>query len=138
MAISANGHAGPAAETPAPARGRDFRQLLRDLLKLEHVRGGLIVAPDGLVIASDLPREVPVEPLSALAATLGRELELRGSRLRRGTFLMANFAAGDGTVFLGGTPIGFIVLLGDAEVNRDAIRYALRTAMDSVRQVWSR
>ncbi|HSE93900.1 MAG TPA: roadblock/LC7 domain-containing protein [Methylomirabilota bacterium] len=136
MAVSAHGHPEPAAETPA--RGRAFRQLLRDLVKLEHVRGGLIVAPDGLVIASDLPREVPVEPLSALGAALGRELELRGPRLRGGTFLMAHFAAGDGTVFLGGTPIGFIVLLGGAEVSRDAVRHALRTALDSVREAWGR
>ncbi len=136
MAIP-NGHAVPTTEAH-PARGRDFRQLLRDLMTLEHVRGGLIVAPDGLVIAADLPREVAVEPLSALAATLGRELELRGPRMRRGTFLMAHFAAGEGTVFLGGTPVGFIVLLGGAEVNRDTVRHALRSAMDSVRQAWSR
>jgi len=136
MAVSTNGHA--VATDPRPGRGRDFRELLRGLVQLEHVRGGLIVAPDGLVIAADLPGEIPVEPLSALAATLGRELELRGPRLRRGTFLMAHFAAGDGTVFLGGTPVGFIVLLGDAEVNRDAVRHALRGAMDAVRQAWSR
>ena len=61
-----------------------------------------------------------------------------GPRLRRGTFLMAHFAAGDGTVFLGGTPVGFIVLLGEAQVNRDAVRNAMRTAMDSVRLAWSR
>jgi predicted regulator of Ras-like GTPase activity (Roadblock/LC7/MglB family) len=136
MAVSANGHV--ETSEARPARGRDFRELLKGLVKLEHVRGGLIVAPDGLVIAADLPSEIPVEPLSALAATLGRELELRGPRLRRGTFLMAHFAAGDGTVFLGGTPVGFIVLLGDGEVNRDAIRQALRTAMDTVRQAWGR
>lgn len=136
MAISPNGHT-ELAET-RPGRGRDFRTLLRGLLKLEHIRGGLIVAPDGLVIAAEIPSEIPVEPLSALAATLGRELEVRGPRLRRGMFLMAHFAAGDGTVFLGGTPIGFIVLLGDGEVNRDAVRQALRAAMETVRQAWNR
>jgi predicted regulator of Ras-like GTPase activity (Roadblock/LC7/MglB family) len=137
MTLSANGQVSAPAEAP-PARGRNFRQLLRELVGLEHVRGGLIVAPDGLVIAAELPREVPIDALSALAATLGRELELRGPRLRRGTFLMAHFAAGDGTVFLGGTPVGFIVLLGGAEVDRDAVRQSLRSAMDSVRQAWSR
>lgn len=137
MTLSANGQASAPVEAP-PARGRDFRQLLRELVGLEHVQGGLIVAPDGLVIAAELPREVPVEALAALAATLGRELELRGPRLRRGTFLMAHFAAGDGTVFLGGTPVGFIVLLGGGAVDRDAVRHALRSAMDSVRQAWSR
>jgi len=137
MPAPANGHV-EVAGAPRSGRGRDFRGLLRELVALEHVRGGLIVAPDGLVIAADLPPEVPVEPLSALAATLGRELELRGPRLRRGTFLMAHFAAGEGTVFLGGTPVGFVVLLGDGGVNRDVVRGALRAAMDTVRVAWTR
>jgi predicted regulator of Ras-like GTPase activity (Roadblock/LC7/MglB family) len=121
-----------------PAQGRDFRAVLGQLVKLDHVRGGLIVAPDGLVIAAELPSNIPVEALSALAATLGRELEVRGPRLRRGTFLMAHFAAGDGTIFLGGTPVGFIVLIGDTDVNRDVVRFALRTAMETIREAWSR
>lgn len=123
---------------PRAARGRDFRDMLSQLVKLDHIRGGLIVAPDGLVIAADLPSGIPVEALSALAATLGRELEVRGPRLRRGSFLMAHFAAGNGTVFIGGTPVGFIVLIGDADVNRDVVRNALRTAMDTVREAWIR
>lgn len=124
---------------PAPAAsGRDLRALLRELLTVDHVRGGLIVAPDGLVIASQLPGHIPVEALSALAATLGRELEVRGPRLRRGSFLMANFAAGDGTIFLGGTPVGFILLLADGEANRERVRHAMRGAIDAVRQAWKR
>lgn len=131
--MTANG--APAREAQ-PGRGRDLRQVLTELVRLEHVRGALLVAPDGLVIAATLPPEIPVEPLSALAASLGRELELRGPKLRRGTFLIAYFAAGDGTVFLGGTPVGFIVLLTDASVNRDTIRHALRGAIETVRQAW--
>ena len=135
MGASPNGTVESASH---PAGGRDFRALLGQLVKLDHVGGALIVAPDGLVIAADLPTSIPVEAFSALAATLGRELEVRGPRLRRGSFLMAHFAAGNGTVFLGGTPIGFIVLIGDAEVNRDVVRLALRTAMETVREAWSR
>jgi predicted regulator of Ras-like GTPase activity (Roadblock/LC7/MglB family) len=126
--------------TPEPAvpPGRDLKQVLHELLRQEHVAGGLIVAPDGLVIAAQLPSEVPVEAVSALAAMLGRELELRGPRLRRGSFLMAQFAAGDGTVFLGGTPVGFIVLLAEAAAGGEKIRRALRSAVESVRQAFAR
>jgi len=120
------------------ASGRDLRTLLHELLTVDNVRGGLIVAPDGLLIASELPSNIPVEALSALAATLGRELEVRGPRLRRGSFIMAHFAAGDGTVFLGGTPVGFILLLADATANRERIRTAMRGAIDAVRQAWKR
>jgi predicted regulator of Ras-like GTPase activity (Roadblock/LC7/MglB family) len=120
-----------------PELGRDLRRLLAELLKLEHIIGGLVVAPDGLVIAADLPHEIEAEPLSALAATLGRELELRGPRLRRGTFPMAQFASVSGAVFLGSTPVGFIVLLGEPRADWDTTRAALRRAVGTVYRAWA-
>ena len=127
-----------AAVAERPVLGRDLRRLLAELLKLEHVTGGLVVAPDGLTIAADLPREIQAEPLSALAATLGRELELRGPQLRRGTFPMAQFASVSGTAFLGSTPVGFIVLLGEPRADWDTIRAALRSAVGAVYRAWAR
>jgi len=127
----------PGPTDTIPALGRDFRGLLGQLVKLQHITGGLIVAPDGLLIAAELPRQLPAEPLSALAATLGRELELRGPQLRRGTFPMAQFLAVDGTAFLASTPVGFIVLLGDASADWDATRGALRTAVGSLHRAWA-
>jgi predicted regulator of Ras-like GTPase activity (Roadblock/LC7/MglB family) len=120
-----------------PELGRDLRGLLAELLKLEHIIGGLVVAPDGLVIAADLPQQIEAEPLSALAATLGRELERRGPRLRRGTFPMAQFASVSGTVFLGSTPVGFIVLLGEPRADWETIRTALRRAVGTVYRAWA-
>jgi predicted regulator of Ras-like GTPase activity (Roadblock/LC7/MglB family) len=120
-----------------PELGRDLRAVLADLLKLEHIIGALVVAPDGLVIAADLPKEIEGEPLSALAATLGRELELRGPRLRRGTFPMAQFASVSGAVFLGSTPVGFIVLLGEPRAEWETIRAALRRVVGSVYRAWA-
>ena len=120
-----------------PALGRDFRRLLGELVTLDHITGGLIVAPDGLLIAAQLPGEIAPEPLSALAAMLGRELERRGPRLRRGTFPMARFASGTGTVFLGSTLVGYIVLLGDASADWDTIRSALRAAVGTVHRAWA-
>jgi predicted regulator of Ras-like GTPase activity (Roadblock/LC7/MglB family) len=117
--------------------GRDFRGLLGRLVKLEHISGGLIVAPDGLLIAAELSRDMQAEPLSALAATLGRELELRGPQLRRGTFPMAQFLAGDGSAFLASTPVGFILLLGDANADWDATRSALRSAVGMLHRAWA-
>jgi predicted regulator of Ras-like GTPase activity (Roadblock/LC7/MglB family) len=112
----------------------DLDVVLTDLARLDHIQGGLVVSPDGRVMAIHLPQDIAVEPLAALAATLGRDLDLRTSRGRRGTFLMAHVAAGDGTVFLCDTPAGFIVLLAEADVNREAVRHALRATMNLVRQ----
>lgn len=118
-----------------PRPNLDLELVLIDLTRLEHIKGGLVVAPDGRVMAARLPREIAVEPLAALAITLGRDLELRAPRVRRGAFLMAHVAAGEGTVFLCGTAVGFIVLLAEAEVNRENVRHALLAAMNAVRRV---
>lgn len=124
--------------TASAPRGRDFRELLAELSALPRVKGGLMVGADGLAIAAQLPPSVPIEPLSALAATLGRELELRAARFRRAGFTLAEFAAEDGTVFVGSTPIGFVVLLAERDANRDALKHALQSALDVVRQAWRR
>ena len=103
---------------------------------MDGVRGGLIVTPDGLVITSELPPRFPVEALAALAATLGRELELGATRLERGAFRTAMFAADDGTVFVGGSPVGYLTLVADRNVNAEAVRAALGRAVDRLGGTW--
>jgi predicted regulator of Ras-like GTPase activity (Roadblock/LC7/MglB family) len=124
--------------SPAPpaSRAQAFRETLFELIRLDGVRGGLIVTPDGLVITSELPPRFPVEALAALAATLGRELELGSSRLERGAFRTALFSADDGTVFVGGSPVGYVTLVADRNVNNEGVRTALGRAVDRLRGMW--
>ncbi len=122
--------------TPRPSRAQAFRETLFELIRLDGVRGGLIVTPDGLVLTSELPPRFPVEAQAAVAATLGRELELGASRLERGAFRTALFAADDGTVFVGGSPVGYLTLVADRNVNAEAVRVALGRAVDQLRGTW--
>jgi len=131
----------PADSTPPgapiasrPSRAQAFRETLNELIRLDGVRGGLI--PDGLVITSELPPRFPVEALAALAATLGRELELGSSRLERGAFRTALFSADDGTVFVGGSPVGYVTLVADRNVNNEGVRTAIGRAVDRLRGTW--
>ncbi len=121
---------------PASARAREFRRILAEMLKIDRVRGGVVVAADGLVITSSLPRSIAVEPLAALTATLGRELEVGADRLKRTAFHTALFSADDGTVFLGSSPVGFVVVLGDREVNVGLVQWALRKALATLEGTW--
>ncbi len=125
-----------AAAKLKPSRAQEFREILFDLVKMAGVRGGLIVTPDGLVINSELPQRFPVEALAALAATLGRELELGSDRLERGAFRTALFSSDDGTLFLGGSPVGYLTLLGDRNVNLASVRLAVRKAVDRLQGTW--
>ena len=119
-----------------PSRAQAFRETLFELIRLDGVRGGLIVTPDGLVITSELPPRFPVEALAALAATLGSELELGATRLDRGGFRTALFSADDGTVFVGGSPVGYVTLVADRNVNMEAVRTSLGRAVDRLRGTW--
>ena len=119
---------GPLAKS-LPSRTRSFAEILGGLTKLEAVRGGLILAPDGLVITSTLPAGFEIEALAAVGATLGRELELGSERLGRGELRTAVFAAADGMILMGASLVGFLILLGDRTVDVAMVRAALRQAL---------
>jgi predicted regulator of Ras-like GTPase activity (Roadblock/LC7/MglB family) len=121
---------------PLTSRAQQFKDILSGLGQLAGMQGGLIVTPDGFVITADLPPRISAEALAALAATLGRELELGMAQLARGTFRTAFFSTDDGAVFLGGSPIGFVILLGDATAEPAAIAPALRVALARLEGVW--
>jgi len=123
---------GCAAATAAsrPSRARVFKEIVADLSRVPSVRGSLLVTPDGLVITAELPPRAPVEGLAALGATIGRELEEGSARLGRGPFRMAVFAADGGTLFVCGSRPGFLIVLGDRNVDVTSVRTALAGAVD--------
>jgi predicted regulator of Ras-like GTPase activity (Roadblock/LC7/MglB family) len=123
-------------ESETGSRGRHVCDVVEHLIGLHLVRGAMIVAPDGFVIAAQLPPALAVEPLAALAATLGRELELNATRLGRTPFETALFSADDGALCLGTTPIGFIVVLTEPHANLHAIRGAVRDAIARIEAAW--
>jgi predicted regulator of Ras-like GTPase activity (Roadblock/LC7/MglB family) len=119
------------AEPPeVSSRAHQIKEMVGTLSRLEHVRGSLMVTPDGFVITADLPGGSPLEPLAALGAALGRELELGAERLGRGRFKTALFSADDGTIFVGGSPLGFVLLLADPPADVSSVRSALGQVLD--------
>jgi predicted regulator of Ras-like GTPase activity (Roadblock/LC7/MglB family) len=121
---------------PAPrvSRAHVLKDIVGGLSKVPGIRGGLLVTPDGLVITADLPARSQVEALAALGATLGRELELGTGRLGRGAFRMAFFAGDGGTLFVGGSRVGFLILIGDRNADGATVRMALARAIDRLQR----
>jgi predicted regulator of Ras-like GTPase activity (Roadblock/LC7/MglB family) len=116
--------------------GRDIRAVLHRLAETASVHGALLVAPDGLVIASALREVVAVEALSALAATLGRELELRAGLPGPGAFGIAQFASESGALLLGSTAIGFVVVLAGEPPDRARLTDDVRDAVATIERAW--
>ena len=124
-------------EMDGSSRGRQVRDVVQALAWATPVRGALLVAPDGFAIAAEVPSGLAVEPLAALVATLGRELEVGASRLGRGAFQTAMFSANDGTLFLAASRIGFVVALAESQGNVPAIRAALEEAVTAIDSSWA-
>jgi predicted regulator of Ras-like GTPase activity (Roadblock/LC7/MglB family) len=124
-------------EMDGSSRGRQVRDIVQGLARLPAVRGALLVAPDGFVIVAEVPRGLAVEPLAALAATLGRDLEVGATRLGRGAFQTALFSADDGTIFLAASRIGFVVTVADPRANFPTIRAALEEAVMLIDSGWA-
>src|SRR5262249_5590899 len=101
-----------------------------NLVAVGSVRGVLVVSPDGLVITASLPPRSPVEALAALGATLGRELEVGSARLGRAPLKAAVFVAEHGTLLVGASHIGFVIVLGDGSAPVASIQAALVDALD--------
>jgi predicted regulator of Ras-like GTPase activity (Roadblock/LC7/MglB family) len=119
------------------SRGRQVRDIVQSIARLHGMRGALIVAADGFVIAAEVPSGVAVESLAALAATLGRDLEVGASRLGGGAFQTALFSADDGTLFLATSPIGFVVALAEPQANLQSVRGALAEAVTLIEAAWA-
>ena len=124
------------AEASGPSRAERVRSLLAEVASLDRVKGGVLVAPDGFVIAAQLPPDIPADPFAAVAATLGRELELGADRLSRGMVGTAFFSADDGTLFLGGSPVGFLAVLTDRDADIPRMRETVKRMLDALQQVW--
>jgi predicted regulator of Ras-like GTPase activity (Roadblock/LC7/MglB family) len=122
-----------AMEHDGPSRGRYVRDVVQQLLKLRTIRGALLVAADGFVIAAEVPDTIAVEPLAALAARLGRELEASAARMGRASFSTAMFSGPDGPMFLAAAPLGYVVVLAEQRANLDAIRTATEEAVALIR-----
>jgi predicted regulator of Ras-like GTPase activity (Roadblock/LC7/MglB family) len=121
-----------AMEQDGPSRGRHVRDIIQQLLKLRWVRGALLVAPDGFVIAAEVPDTVQLESLAAMAARLGHELEASAARMGRASFSTAMFSATDGAMFVGAASIGYVVVLADQQANLEAIRSAVEEAVSLI------
>jgi predicted regulator of Ras-like GTPase activity (Roadblock/LC7/MglB family) len=124
-------------EMDGSSRGRLVRDVVQGLARVAGVRGALLVAPDGFVVASEVPASVAIEPVAALAATLGRDLEVGATRLGRGAFQTALFSADDGTLFLAASRIGFVVALAEPQANVQAIRGGLEEAVSAIDSSWA-
>ncbi len=90
-----------------------MQQILARINKIAGVRGSLVVAPDGLVVASDLADKTDANTLGAVAATVLASVRGALDKLERGGLRRYILTGTEGGVVLWalGNGTGVVVLL---------------------------
>ncbi len=107
-----------------------MKELLMDLTKIRGVLGAVVVAKDGMLIASDLAVDVEEEVVGAMFSAIGNVIGRASDLLHMGNFVQAIVDAKGGKIFIADSGFGFIGLVTIDEVNIGLVRLELRKAAE--------
>jgi len=110
-------------------------EILEKLNRLPSVIGSILVAEDGIVIASELATAVESDVVGALVSAIGTVTKKAISRLQRGEFDIVIIEAEGGKVFITQTTKGFLGVMAERDVNIGMVRLELTSAVEAVNRV---
>ena len=99
-------------------KGERLAQALKKVTAIKGVAGAAIVARNGLLIASELPRDVDERRLGAMTATMMGAVETTGITLSKGAVKRVTAEIEHATIVaMGAGPKAIIVCTAENEVN---------------------
>jgi len=110
------------------------KEILAELNKVKGIMGSMVVAADGMVIASDVAVQTPDEVLGAMAASIATTITKSLERMNHGKLHQAMLDATEGKIFISDVGMGFLVVVTDKDVNVGLIRVEMRSASDRLRR----
>jgi len=111
-----------------------MREILAELNKVKGIMGSMVVAPDGMVIASDLAVQTPDEVLGAMAASVATTIAKSLERMNQGKLHQAMLDATEGKIFISEVGIGYLVVVTNKDVNVGLVRVEMRGASERLRR----
>lgn len=114
--------------------GREkIEALLRELSSVGNVEGTAVVSRDGLLIASDLPKDVDSEIFSSMTATMHGAGETAMQELKRGVCQMCISESEQAQVIsLGVNPVFLLVGMAKHGANLGLIRVKMKETADKI------
>ncbi len=105
-----------------------MREVLRRLNGMSGMRGSLVVSPDGLPIASDLPANLEMETTAGLAACMGKMLTDWASKMGAGKMAVGMMDTKAARLFVSAISWGFLVGVADKRCPLGEARLEMRSA----------
>ena len=110
----------------------ELRKILSDLKSVDGVTGIILISPEGLAMASDLPEAVDPDLFSATAVTVFTACEKTIGGIDFGKPSMISIEADEGKIFLINCGEGILGVLSDNRVNLGLLRIMLNKTSKKV------
>ncbi len=115
----------------------ELRKILSDLKSVDGVTGIILISPEGLAMASELPEAVDPDLFSATAVTVYAACEKTMIGIDFGKPSMISIEADEGKIFLVNCGEGILGVLSDNRVNLGLLRIMLSKTSKKVMDMLS-
>jgi len=104
-------------------------EVLQELNKTSGITGSMLVALDGIVIASDLNSDNEEETVGALASSIAAVIRKSMEKLGRENFSQVTIEADRGKMFLADAGVGMLVVTAETQANIGLVRLEINQAV---------
>lgn len=109
-------------------------EVLEELNKTSGITGSMLVASDGIVIASDLDSTNEEETVGALASSIATVVRKSMEKLGREQFSQVTIEADRGKMFLADAGVGMLVVTAENKANIGLVRLEINQAVSRLQE----
>jgi len=111
------------------------KDVVERLVQVKGVVGSILVAKDGLVVASNLSVQVQDEIVAAMVSAIGTTAVKASEMIEQGTLKSIIIEGERGKLFLADADIGYLGVLTVSDANIGLIRLELMEATETLRRL---
>ncbi len=109
-----------------------MERILAELNKTPGIIGTFVVAPDGIIVASDFATELNDEMMGALTSSIINSTEKAVKKMEQGELVSFVVETDTNKMFFHSTRAGFLVCIADADTNLGLVRVETRAAAEKM------
>ena len=107
-----------------------MERTLAELNKTPGVIGSFVVAPDGIIVASDFASELNDEMMGALTSSIINSTEKATKKMEQGELVSFIVETDRNKLFFNSTRSGFLVCVASPDANMGLVRVEMRSASE--------
>jgi len=115
-----------------------MREVLQRLNLVQGMKGSLVVTPDGLPIAAELPDNLDRETAAGLAGIIGRMLSDWAGEVKAGKISIGLLEAKNARLFFAPIAWGYLVAIAEKQCPLGEMRLELKVAVGNLNEVCAR